>query len=67
MDTNKSLIDEIKRLQQQVESLNNENIILKNRLGNMMYDYDTLAMQHNNLLDKLYPESNKLAFPPEKL
>ena len=60
MDHTKSLIDEVKRL-------NNENLIYKNLIDKLTQENQDLKKENTNLYNKLFPESNKLAFPPEKL
>jgi len=60
MDNTKSLIDEVKRL-------NNENLIYKNLIDKLTQENEDLKKENINLYNKLFPESNKLAFPPEKL
>lgn len=63
MDYTKKLIDEI-------QYLSNKLLLSEQKVWHLegqIKEYDKLKVEHERLLERLYPESNKLSFPPEKL
>lgn len=71
MDNTKSLIDEIRRLYNEsneiCQKLSNENLMLNMLVQKLTKENEDLKKENTNLYNKLFPESNKLAFPVEKL